>query len=436
MAEAVRAQSPWKVTVLAGMASYLDACALVLNGTIVSVLYAGPLQLSPTSIGLIVGSSEFTFAIGALFGGRAGDKFGRKRVFTVSLMLYAIGVAMQAAATTTWPLLLGSIIAGLAVGADLPVSLSMINEEAPEGQKGKMVAFSQVFWTIGLVVTYLLTAWLSQYGATGGRIMYAHLVVVALVVLALRWTLRESVEWESYSGKGSAARSNADEGGGMHYREIRQLFQKPIVFAVMALALFYTAWGLGNVMLGGYGTYIWVHLGHGKVASISLLSAAINVFLGIGMALFSRVTDRPSRRVWIGIGAAVNLVGWGLPVIMGPSIVALLVLNISLIGNAAFGEVVYKVWSQERVPTMLRGTSQGVTIGVARAIMGLFSFAIPAMLVADARALFGVLFGLMCAAVVIGLVWVPRLRHAREIEEPPVVVSDDGKANATPSTSE
>lgn len=424
MAELVRAQNPWKVTVLAGMASYLDACALVLNGTIVSVLYAEPLQLSPTLIGLIVGSSEFTFAVGALFGGRAGDKFGRKRVFTVSLIVYVIGIAMQAVATGPWSLLVGSILAGLAVGADLPVSLSMINEEAPQGQKGKMVAFSQVFWTVGLVVTYLLTAWLSQYGAAGGRIMYAHLVVVALVVLGLRWTLRESAEWASFSSGSDADRSNSPESGGIRYKDVRQLFRKPIVFAVTALALFYTSWGLGNVMIGGYGTYIWVNFAHGEIVTISVISAVVNVLLGIGMALFSRVTDRPSRRVWIGVGAAVNLIGWAAPVIMGPTIVALLVLNFSLVGNAAFGEVVYKVWSQERVPTMLRGTSQGVTIGVARAIMGLFSLGIPAMLLADARVLFGVLFGFMCVAVLVGLAWVPRLLHAREIEEPPVVVSE------------
>src|SRR5699024_9698246 len=114
----------------------------------------------------------------------------------------------------------------------------------------------------------------------------------------------------------------------MRYKDIRQLFQKPVVFAVIALALFFTSWGLGNAMIGGYGAYIWVHLANGSVATFSIISVVENVLLGVGMVLFSRVTDRPSRRVWISIGAALNIIGWGLPAILGPGMVTLLVLII------------------------------------------------------------------------------------------------------------
>jgi inositol transporter-like SP family MFS transporter len=47
------------------------------------------------------------------------------------------------------------------------------------------------------------------------------------------------------------------------------------------------------------------------------------------------------------------------------------------VGAALAGEPTYKVFSQELFPTMLRGTAQGFTFGVARTILGVWSFFVP-----------------------------------------------------------
>src|SRR3954466_12518339 len=93
---------PWKTATLAGMASYLDAGALVTSGIAIGGSYAEPLGLDAGTIGLLLGLQTLMFAVGALCGGRVGDRFGRRRVFTLSLLLYAIGIAMLLIAVAPW----------------------------------------------------------------------------------------------------------------------------------------------------------------------------------------------------------------------------------------------------------------------------------------------------------------------------------------------
>jgi inositol transporter-like SP family MFS transporter len=134
---AVPRRRPWKTATLAGMASYLDAAALVTSGVAIGGSYAEPLGLDAATIGFLLGLQTLMFALGALFGGRIGDRFGRRRVFTSSLLLYAVGVTLLLIVAAPWMLYVGVVAVGLAIGADLAVSLALINEEAPPGRRGR-----------------------------------------------------------------------------------------------------------------------------------------------------------------------------------------------------------------------------------------------------------------------------------------------------------
>jgi inositol transporter-like SP family MFS transporter len=50
------------------------------------------------------------------------------------------------------------------------------------------------------------------------------------------------------------------------------------------------------------------------------------------------------------------------------------------VGAALAGEAFYKVFSQELFPTMHRGTAQGITFGVARTLLGIWSFIAPTLI--------------------------------------------------------
>ncbi|OXM60976.1 MFS transporter [Amycolatopsis vastitatis] len=417
------ANRPWKTAILAGMASYLDAAALVTSGIAIGGSYAGALGLSAGTIGALLGVQTLMFAAGALVGGRLGDRFGRRMVFSLSLVLYAVGVALLLIAAAPVLLYAGVVAVGFAIGADLPVSLALINEEAPPGKKGKLVVFSNMLWLAGIVAVVVLSSIVGSWGVLGGRIMFAHLLAVSVIVLLLRMTLRESAEW-------ATARRVADEGSvaaeRIHFSRVGQLFRPPVLFAVVATGLYYATWNLGASTLGSFGTYLWTTLTGGGVAQFSqltLLGLPVGFVAGL---IFMRAIDRPSRHGWFVAGSVLILVAWALPALFGPSRFTLVaVLLVSGLGNAFAGESIYKVWSQELVPTLLRSTSSGVTMAFTRVIAGLAAFGTPALAAANPRLLFWLLFGFTLLATVIGLFWVPRLPKATDLERVPVDVPHD-----------
>ncbi len=426
----LRTRRPWRTATLAGMASYLDSGALVTSGIAIGGSYAAPLGLDAGTIGALLGLQTLMFAAGALIGGRLGDRFGRRLVFSLSLVLYAAGTALLLVGASTALLYIGVLAVGFAIGADLPVSLALINEEAPAGEKGKLVVFSNMLWLAGIVAVVVISSIVGSWGVLGGRIMFAHLLIVSVVVLVLRLTLRESAEW-------AAARRAADadevvDATRVHFSRVGQLFRPPVVFAVISTGLYYATWNLGASTLGSFGTYLWTTLTGGGVAEFSQLTL---IGLPVGFVagfIFMRVIDKPARHGWFVAGTVLMLVAWALPAVLGPSRFTLVaVLLVSGLGNAFAGESIYKVWSQELVPTLLRSTSSGVTMAFTRVIAALAAFVTPALAAANPRLLFGLLLAFTVVSAVIGLAWVPRLPKAQDLEQPPGIEPDQtGAATA------
>jgi inositol transporter-like SP family MFS transporter len=398
------------------MASYLDAAALVTSGIAIGGYYAGPLQLGAGAIGSLLGLQTLAFAAGALFGGRLGDRFGRRKIFTLSLALYALGVLLLLVAAGPVLLYAGVVATGLAIGADLPVSLALVNEEAPDGKKGTMVVFTGMLWLAGIVSVLVLSSFMGVQGILGGRILFGHLLVVAVVVLLLRLTLRESAEWAAARRAAEARTSGGSES--IEFSRVRDLFRAPTGYALLATGLYYATWNLGANTLGQFGTFLWTSLAKGEVAQYSQLTLiGLPVGFLAGLA-FMRVVDRPARHAWFAVGTALIVIAWALPALLGPNKFTLVaVMLISGLGNSFAGESIYKIWSQELFPTLLRATATGVTMAFTRALAGLAALATPAFALGSTRLFFGLLLGFMVASAVIGLVWVPRLRKASQPEQ-------------------
>ena len=169
------------------MASYLDAGSIVALAAGLA-LWEEYLLMSSTTVGLLaaLGPNAFGAAIGALVGGRLGDLFGRKRIYQYDLLVYALGTLLIVFSFNLPMLLIGTFIVGVAVGADVPTSLALIGEFSPSKARGKLMGLSQVAWSLGPIVVYVLAFALTSYGVLGSRIVFAHLFVVAIVTWALR----------------------------------------------------------------------------------------------------------------------------------------------------------------------------------------------------------------------------------------------------------
>ncbi|HEY1789495.1 MAG TPA: MFS transporter, partial [Verrucomicrobiae bacterium] len=122
----------WKWSVLAGMASYLDAGSIVALGAGMAY-FQSDLKLTNGAIGALaaIGPNAIGCALGAFIGGRLGDKLGRKKIYQYDLLVYAAGVLIIAAAINATMLFIGTFMAGVAVGADVPTSLALVGELAP-----------------------------------------------------------------------------------------------------------------------------------------------------------------------------------------------------------------------------------------------------------------------------------------------------------------
>jgi inositol transporter-like SP family MFS transporter len=358
----------WKWSTLAGMASYLDAGSIVALGAGMA-LFQKEFNLTPSAIGLLaaIGPNAIGCALGSFLGGWLGDKLGRKRIYQYDLMVYALGILIAALAVNAAMLFLGTFIVGVAVGADVPASLALVGEFAPAKARGKLLGFTQVAWCLGPVIVLWLALALAPLGLLGIRIVLLHLLVVAIVTWALRQGLAESARWKEAVKLGS--------------KGLAELFSGANLRALVWTATIYLFWNLAAGTAGIFNPYIFKTLNAGsQAASVGLSSVWFVITMIVTITVFMKYADRSyglRRGLW-GLGAVMQVAAYILFLFL-PFTVPVIVANIVFfaVGCALAGEATYKVFSQELFPTMLRGTAQGFTFGVARTVLGFWSFCVP-----------------------------------------------------------
>lgn len=382
------------------MTSYLDAGALVTSGLAVGGFYADAMYLGGTTVGVLLGLQTLAFAVGSLVGGRLADRVGRRPVLLGALATYTVGVATLALATGPTGLLLGVVVSGIGIGADLPASVALVGEVAPTGRRGRGIAVVQLFWGVGILVAGLLGLVLAPLDELAARLMFGHLAVVALVVLLLRTGLHETDEWTLARRLPVPVRIEAPAPRG------------PARAVALAIGAYYLLWLVGANTLGQFKPYLWIELLDGGTRGASLL-VLLPIPLGLaGSAVFFLVADSSHRGRWVVLGVLSTLSGWAL-LLAAPSREAFVVLvALSAVGTTLAGETVYKLWIAELVPTLSRATVQGVTTAVARVAAAGFAFVTPLLLSVGASVLFAVVLVTQLLAAGVALVWVPRLVRA------------------------
>lgn len=395
----------WKWTTLAGMASYIDAGSIVALGAALAP-FQEYLDLGNSAVGALaaIGPNALGCAVGAVVAGRLADTLGRKRIYQYDLLVYAFGILLIAFAFNPFMLFAGTLIVGLAVGADVPASLALVGELSPSKARGKLLGYTQIAWSTGPVVVLLMALLLSPMGLWGNRIVFLQLFVVAMVTWALRRGLTESERWRQASAAAAEMASAARHSLG-------SLFRGANLRALVWTATIYVFWGLAAGTAGIFQPYFIRTLNAGGQAASVGLSAVGFIISAIAVWLiYMPQSDRSHRARWLmwGIGAVLQIVAYGL-FLFSPFVIPIIVLNIVMfaVGAALAGEPTYKTFSQELFPTMLRGTAQGLTFAVARTVLGIWSFFVPVLATTGIKPVAALLTAFLLISGVVGFLFMP-----------------------------
>jgi inositol transporter-like SP family MFS transporter len=404
----------WKNTVLAGLANYIDGGSIV-AGAAGLALWTTEFGLSSSTVGVIAAfsSNAISAGVGALVGGRLCDLFGRKRIYQWDMLLYAFGVLWIVFAASPGMLILGYVLAGLAVGADVPASWTLIAESAPARHRGKHSGVAQILWYLGPAAVLLLTLALSSLDVLGIRIVFAHLFVLALVLWAMRRGMVESPRWrEARKGavSGEVPTSAATNRKSFDTGHLKLLFSRRHVGAILFLAGMYGIWNLFAGTNGFFLPYILKTVGSQSQAVSVALQCGIFVISMLAIWLgFMRFVDRTNQKKMLAFAAAIQVIGVGLfavfPLTIGIALGYVLLIGI---GQGMGQQSFFQLWSGELFPTLLRSTAQGLIFAVVRIALGIWSFFVPVLSESNGlQSVAWILTGFCLVSGVIGWLWAP-----------------------------
>ncbi|MEU0944360.1 MFS transporter [Streptomyces canus] len=401
----------WKVATLSGMASYLDAALIVSIGVNLAI-YRDAYDMGVWMAGAISAIVTICIAVGSLVGGRLADVFGRRRLYNLDILCYAVGAIIITLAPDDITLLVGVLLAGLAAGADLPTSLAVVSDAAPDHARGRLIAFTQVMWMLGIIVVVFAGFALSDTGMIGARLITAHLAVAALVTWHLRSRLELATGPDPAQDEVPVDKPAAEQGVAL-----KNVWTRAALVPMLATFAFYVTWGLGANTMGQFTTYLLVTV---SGASQSVATGINLACLPIGLLLtlaFVRIADGPRRDRMFYIATVVQIAAFAIGTLTLGAIVGFLVFYVLYQLSYPFaGEANYKVWSQLTLPADTRGTTQGITYAVSRGVFAGVAFVTPALLDRSPSLLLWVITGCMVLSAFAGLyivrVLVPRASTA------------------------
>jgi MFS transporter, SP family, inositol transporter len=370
MSENIKVSSN-KRTIAAALANYIDAGSIV-AGSAGLTLWVHHLGLSETQIGLLgaLSANAISAAIGALLGGFLADRLGRKLIYTVSMLIYSLGILFILFSSNFGMLLTGFIIVGIAVGADITASWTIIAENAPKENRARHCGVAQVAWGLGAAVVLLLSVLLGNLGLLGNKIVFGHLLVIALITFIMRKRLPESDEWvtsnQSSENVASAKVSYLD------------LFQPKFLKTIGFLLGVYLMWNLAAGVMGFFMPYIYEQVGGVSSTVANLLQMGLFIIVALSVAfIFMPFADKYRKSVYA-FSAFMAMIAWSLFLLPIEGISVLVLFMIVMGINTGSGQQAnYQLWSSELFPTKYRASAQGLMFFIVRICIGIWSLFVP-----------------------------------------------------------
>jgi inositol transporter-like SP family MFS transporter len=239
------------------------------------------------------------------------------------------------------------------------------------------------------------------------RIIFAHVLVVALVTWGLRQGMTESSLWQK-------AHDGEDTSG----RAIRTLLSRKHAGALAFLIVMYGVW---NLVAGTYGIFFpYILDAVGSTSDRANLALQAIWFVSTALAVafvYMPLVDRVNRRTLLVWSTVLQLAAF-VPFIFFDATFLTSLINVVLFGaGAGIGQQsLFQLWSGELFPTLLRSTAQGFMFGVVRIALGGWLLMLPWVQGWGFSTLSAILFGMLLVSGLVGILFAPDTT-GRDLEE-------------------
>jgi MFS family permease len=369
-----------RIVAALGIAWILDGFETTVTAPVLANV-AHELNFSGPAAALVNPIYTIGMLAGALIFGPLADRLGRRRLFMLTLAIYAIATVLTGFSWNYASLAVFRFLTGIGIGGEYGAINSAIEEFIPPRYRGRVDGFINASWNIGgIIASSAAFAALGALPIGGWRVVFWFGAIVAVAVYWVRASVPESPRWLLARGRDEEARAivgtlfdqsvtvpsvaPASEPAGSYLAQIGRLWQQTPARTAFSFVL-----NLAQVMpyygilaIGGIAIFPAVGITGKAIPLLYLVNAAFSFCGQIAMAVSTDAWGRRPTVLTAFAGAA--LLSAVLAVTHGTSafVAAFLIFGMF---SASCGGGTYVVLS-EIFPTALRSTGIGLSVAVGR----------------------------------------------------------------------
>ncbi|UGU31700.1 MFS transporter [Mycolicibacterium smegmatis] len=392
----------WRLVFLVGIGTFFDLYEVFLGGVLAPVM-AAQYELGDLGKAMVIAAGFAGMFVGANILSVAADRFGRRRVFILNMVLYAVFSLASAFAPDPEIFVILRFLSGIGLGAELVLVDSYLAEMLPARARGRMTAWAYTIGFLGVPIAALLggrfVARHEILGIDGWRWLLILGGLAAVFVLAVRSMLPESPRWleirgrhaearvvvESIveavgadvgpldvipDGRGGASRHGEDEVRRVTdvlriaFRDYRSRSVMLIIFQVLQTVAYF-----------GFGTLAPLVLVHkGFHVTESLAYSALS-FAGypLGSLVSVPLVERFERKHLI-IASALAIAVFGVVFAAASSVAVIVAAGFLLTAVSNVFCNAFHIYQAEIFPTAIRSTASGAAYSLSRAASAVLPF--------------------------------------------------------------